>query len=262
MSWLGVPYPFVSSNLYEAGLTVTKLPEVMVNTGFSWDTVLGAVLGAVIGGAIPASIAWYSIKKNRESAELERTYQRDDFVQSREAQLQDIALARESQIQDVTEARLHQTELAKMALNAQVLSANRQQWINSLREHCANFVSLSEMLKYAVKMSLDEIKNVNSGRVSDALLNAIIQKTLDYNSQLITTSASIDLMLNPSELTSRAMIYCKRKIIDIVDGKEQLDELFKPGSQLKSDYEYYLKVFIRASQRCLKNEWRRVKAGL
>lgn len=262
MSWLGVPYPFVGSNLYEAGLTVTKLPEVMVNTGFSWDTVLGAVLGAVIGGAIPASIAWYSIKKNRESADLERTYQRDDFVQSREAQLQDIALARESQIQDVTQARLHQTELAKMALNAQVLSANRQQWINALREHCANFVSLSEMMKYAVKMSLGEINSINSGRVSDSLLNALIQKALDYNSQLIATSASIDLMLNPSELTSRAILCCKRKIFKILDDKERFEELFKSDSQLKSDYEYYLRMFVKVSQRCLKNEWRRVKVGL
>ena len=44
MAWQGIPYPSFISNTIDAGLTVTKIPEIIVDTGIGWDTILGLYL--------------------------------------------------------------------------------------------------------------------------------------------------------------------------------------------------------------------------
>lgn len=59
MSWQGIPYMLDNSSQILA-LTVNKLPKVVVETPFSWET----VLSAAIAGCIPAFIAYIAMKQN------------------------------------------------------------------------------------------------------------------------------------------------------------------------------------------------------
>lgn len=63
MVWSGIPFPFVDilpkDNIV---LQITKLPTLMVDNGFPWET----LLGSLIAGSIPAFIAWKTIKNNND----------------------------------------------------------------------------------------------------------------------------------------------------------------------------------------------------
>lgn len=55
MSWLGIPYPLSETRFLDSGiLSVSKVPEISVNTGFGWDNVVGTILAAFVGALIPA----------------------------------------------------------------------------------------------------------------------------------------------------------------------------------------------------------------
>lgn len=63
MSWLGIPFPFLEPTTTQLGLyQITKLPELVIKTGFSWES----IIGALIAGSIPAVIAWKTIKNNND----------------------------------------------------------------------------------------------------------------------------------------------------------------------------------------------------
>lgn len=59
MVWSGIPFPFVDIlHMDNIVLQITKLPTLMVDNGFPWET----LLGSLIAGSIPAFIAWKTIK--------------------------------------------------------------------------------------------------------------------------------------------------------------------------------------------------------
>lgn len=63
MVWNGVPFPFVDVLTKDSiVLQITKLPTIMVDSGFPWES----LLGAFIAGGIPAFIAWKTIKYNND----------------------------------------------------------------------------------------------------------------------------------------------------------------------------------------------------
>ncbi|BBT46166.1 hypothetical protein WP8W18C04_33240 [Enterobacter cloacae] len=63
MVWNGVPFPFIESvTQNDIVLQISKLPTIMVDSGFPWES----ILGSVIAGSIPAYIAWKTIKYNNE----------------------------------------------------------------------------------------------------------------------------------------------------------------------------------------------------
>lgn len=67
--WKGVPYFFdVSSGVMEQlVVSVDKLPRVVVETSFSWETIIGSLLAA----ALPSFIAWYALTQNYKLAEYQ-----------------------------------------------------------------------------------------------------------------------------------------------------------------------------------------------
>ncbi|EPH2225915.1 TPA: hypothetical protein MYK43_000678 [Klebsiella pneumoniae] len=68
MAWLGIPFPLekvegtIFSNYQFSHLTIDKLPSVVVDSSFSWET----LLSAIIAGAIPAWIAYKAIRSNKK----------------------------------------------------------------------------------------------------------------------------------------------------------------------------------------------------
>lgn len=63
MVWSGIPFPFINSITNDnIVLQISKLPTLMVDSGFPWES----LLGSFIAGSIPAFIAWKTIKYNNE----------------------------------------------------------------------------------------------------------------------------------------------------------------------------------------------------
>jgi len=57
--WQGVPYPLEYSDIIFS-LAFKSIPKIIVETPFSWET----VLSAAIAGLIPAGIAYFAINQN------------------------------------------------------------------------------------------------------------------------------------------------------------------------------------------------------
>ncbi|MFB4912678.1 hypothetical protein ACE3KU_03500 [Enterobacter hormaechei subsp. steigerwaltii] len=235
MSWQGIPYPSFISNTIDAGLTVTKIPEVLVNTGFGWDTVAGSVVAAFIGAALPTALAFHTLRRNDNLAAAERANQ-----------LADLAEARETQIQ-----------LARMTFNAQVLSSNRQQWINNLRENVSCYISL-----LGVELSLRTLYDVQKKSPNQASGSHFdtLQQSIENKRKISELATKIELMLNPNELTTKALLQCIREVDKIIRNEEPL-MFFKEESEASKQFARKIKSLKRVTQRCLKNEWKRVKEG-
>ncbi|HEF0125001.1 hypothetical protein [Citrobacter freundii] len=63
MAWNGIPFPLLDSLTKEnIVLQIAKLPTIIVDSGFPWES----LLGSLIAGGIPAFIAWKTIKYNNE----------------------------------------------------------------------------------------------------------------------------------------------------------------------------------------------------
>ena len=85
MAWQGIPFPLNGS----IGLLIEKIPHLDVTTksGFGWDTIAASVAGAIIASAIPAGIAWWSIRNNNRTMREDRERQFHDFEESRKTQI-------------------------------------------------------------------------------------------------------------------------------------------------------------------------------
>lgn len=232
MAWQGIPYPPFT---VDAGLAVTKIPELVVNTGFGWDTVAGSVVAAFIGAALPTGVAFYTLWRNDRNAAQERA----------------------NQLADLTKTRETQVELAEMAFNSQVLSSNRQQWINTLRGYISTFISIlgNEIsLKYLYSIQ-QKSENKEKGNHIETL-----QLSLENKKTINELTAHIELMLNPRELTSKALLQCLREIKKLVYDEDP-HMFYQKDSEVNKMYVKKKKSLIRVSQRCLKSEWKRVKSG-
>ncbi|EMW0953270.1 TPA: hypothetical protein R6W42_000805 [Citrobacter freundii] len=238
MAWQGIPFPSFLTNTLDAGLTVTKIPEIVVNTGFGWDNVTGSVIAALVGASLPTAIAWYTIKKNDDSAALDRA----------------------NQVSDLRESRQTQLELAQLAFNAQVLSTNRQQWINALRDNCAEFIKVTEKHKNLRRFYVAEKKGISWRNGTEEQAAIYFERFLEAGYQMSEIATKIELMVNPSEITSRAILFCLKSIIGLFE-KEKIEMFFSDGSEVKKEYEKLTSSLVKVTQRCLKNEWKRVKSG-
>ena len=227
MAWLGVPHPFFPGSYPEYGfLNVTKIPTIVVDSGFAWDS----VLGAFIAGLIPAYIAWYTIKKNIAAMKEDRVHQQDSFDKDRNAQL----------------------EIATKNIKAQVLSANRQQWINNLRESTAEYLSAVHSLRksrtiarHCVALSKKDGTDffiAHRDAINAMTNDARIVENLKYK---------ILLLVNPTEPEAIAI---NRILQEMASNTGSFQE--KPNKQKLYELS---KELIAITQIYLKKEWERVK---
>lgn len=250
MTWQGIPYPL--SNILESSyLTVSKIPTVVVDTGFAWEN----VIGAFIAGVIPAYIAWYTIKKNIKALEVDRQRQQDSFDKDRAAQL----------------------DIATKNLNAQVLSNNRQQWINNLRDLMAEYMALAAELlpiqhdfivnkEYFDSISELQRENYAKGRIvspsieekfNDArsLLSSSIKRLGSNRVKERLLVSKIKMMMNPNEqwyndltIMFADVVICYNSLEDRKDYPAKLEEMNGISERI-----------LKISQKILKYEWERVK---
>lgn len=69
--WKGVPYFFDANGELQKQVSVVvgKIPQVIVETSFSWETVISAFFAALI----PSFIAWYALKQNYKLSEYQNS---------------------------------------------------------------------------------------------------------------------------------------------------------------------------------------------
>ncbi|EOV4930319.1 TPA: hypothetical protein PCC25_004680 [Klebsiella quasipneumoniae] len=225
MAWQGIPYPSFISNTIDAGLTVTKIPEIIVDTGIGWDTIFGSVLAAFIGAALPTAVAWYTIKKNDDLAATDRDNQR---------------------------------HIAEMAFDSQVLSTNRQQWINTLRSYCSEFIMSCEKNKRFRRLHSAERDEARWNNGTNEKANEYFAVVVDSEHRILELATNIQLMLNPHEWTSKAILKCQENMIFLLEN-ENIYMFYEDDSEVEKAYRRLKRLYIKSTQRCLKTEWKRVK---
>jgi hypothetical protein len=140
-----------------------------------------------------------------------------------------------------------QIEIAKMQFRSEVLSQNRQEWINSLRDELADFISYLTPL---TEMPIGAIEDDPDG----------YSELIENKRQIDRCAAKIELLLNPSEPD------CSR-IADMVNEIRSLVmDICEEGSDKKVDKQLarldsLFSDLVPIAQAVLKTEWTRVKSG-
>ncbi|EFC9681663.1 hypothetical protein AT418_000098 [Escherichia coli] len=240
MAWQGIPFP-LQGNL---GLLIEKIPhlDITTNSGWGWDTIVASAIGAFIAAAIPALIAWWSIRNNN------RTLQKD-----RSAQFRDFERSRDTQIRIADESR-----------KAQIIASNRLVWIKDLREASAEFVSSAYdnlTLSQRVVMLFRAIETTSVSKSDKDELNASLgsvkKETHSSFVKLVLHATRIQMMLNPERPEHLKVISAMNNI------KLHSENMIKTKSDMDGDAaNTYLNEFVRDMQRLLKEEWEKAKNNI
>lgn len=227
MAWSGVPHPFTSINYLDYGfLSVTKIPKIVVDSGFAWDS----VLGAFIAGLIPAYIAWYTIKKNIAAMKEDRVRQQESFDKDRDSQL----------------------EIATKNIKAQVISANRQQWINNLRESTAEYLSAIHSLRKSRTIARHCLSLSKKDGSDFFIAHRDAIKTMTDDARIVENlKYKILLLVNPAEPEA---IEINRILQEVSENTGSFDK--SPNKKMLYKLSNDL---VAITQVYLKNEWVRVK---
>ncbi|EBS3030300.1 hypothetical protein GUO43_001808 [Salmonella enterica] len=234
MAWRGIPFPFSGEEISVVDLLVKNLPQIKVlsESGFAWDSLAASALGALIAAVIPGFIAWWSINKNIQTLKEDRDAQQKSFDVDRAAQL----------------------DLATKNLNAQVLSTNRQQWINSLRESASEFLESIGSLRRSRTIARYCLKKTSKEEGKDFFLDFqdAIRAMSEDNKKVDLLKFKIQLLLNPSEPES---IHINKLMDDIIRNTGTLKT--RPDKDAIRDLS---KLFVETLQVVVKKEWERVKS--
>jgi Zn-dependent protease with chaperone function len=126
--------------------------------------------------------------------------------------------------------------IARREIRSSVVSANRQVWINSLREKIAEFVKIVNAIKVAKKTKAED----------DNWL-------IDETNRAIFLELNIELMLNPEEDDHNALLADLVYVLVELAGSDSEESL----ANLQDGSERILKK----TKPILKREWKRVKKG-
>ena len=134
--------------------------------------------------------------------------------------------------------------VARQQFRANVLSVNRQRWIENLREALASLVSqliVAASLKQALKLP-----DRNAVAADSALLGRL--------EELTRTVARIRLLLNPTEADHEELRALMESALDGLRSDATPPDLFERTDALVAG-------IVTTAQRLLKREWMRVKRG-
>lgn len=280
MAWLGIPFKFIGDSTDSLNLAVRTLPDLVLKTDTDYTTAIITGIVSLVAGIIPAAIAIYTFRKNARIIQDERIAQQSFLKKEREEQQQFLKKERDAQAESMEKDRKTQKEIAERNFNKEVLSVNRQAWINHLREqlseymalmpellrvkfeHCVYYEEYSNALQvsqsqYAFSDDVRKAKErlLESGPKLRESLLALSEK-LEKN-RLLT--ANIKLMLNPSEEWYPQII----TIFTAVD--ICYNALKKPDQNLLVENHLIIlnkrDELVVCSQKLLKYEWERVKKG-
>jgi hypothetical protein len=135
---------------------------------------------------------------------------------------------------------LVQLRVAKKQIRSTTVSANRQAWINSLRDNLATLRAYSS-----------DVRGLRTADTNDPSLTAKIQKKGRRANVLL---AKVRLSLNPTEKDHQELMQRVQQLWDISDS-------VSPNNAKGEEWERNAQDLMTVAQRILKAEWNRVKEG-
>ena len=135
--------------------------------------------------------------------------------------------------------------VARRQFNANVLSANRQKWIETLRDSVSELISIlaaASVVRTTWKASWDRGLGAISAR----------SELLDKVQRLVLVHAKIRLLLNPNEQDHQ----------ELHQAIEAASLHLRSETWSESDTEADVEAITRLAQAILKREWQRVKLGV
>ncbi len=134
--------------------------------------------------------------------------------------------------------------VAKRQFNATVLSANRQKWIETLRDSLAELASLLVTALFVKSKWKDKWDQGRSALNAEPAL-------LDKLEHIVLAQSKIRLLINPTEADHQHLYQAIDTAIKRLQSEESLD------TEIRADIETITKM----AQSILKREWQRVKLG-
>lgn len=280
MTWLGVPFKFLSDSTDSLNLAVRSLPDLVLKSDTDYTSAVITGIVSLVAGLIPAAIAFYTFRKNAKIIKDERIAQQIFLKTEREEQQIFLKKERDAQAESMEKDRVTQKEIAERNFNKEVLSVNRQAWINTLREQLSEYLALMPELllaKYNYLVYLDSYSKASSksqdrylppserDKAREELLEVgpKLKESLgvfsDKREKNRLLTANIKLMLNPLEdwYPQIVAVFC---FVDIsFNSLDSLDQdEFRQKNVLMLDKRDEL---VSCAQKLLKYEWERVKKG-
>ncbi|WP_312140752.1 hypothetical protein [Pantoea septica] len=272
MAWKGVPFSFIHDpSTSDLIIALRSLPKIVVDSPPDYTNLVVTALVSLVAGIIPASIAVWTFKRNAENVKAERENQQEFLREEREKQQESLKQDRETQI-----------IIAERNFNMQVLSGNRQSWINSLRDIIAEYTVDAPGLidaTHQYRMQVIYLKNFHkhieekSAYSRSDIFNAEYQKAVqnldsalikmnERNDKVSLLSSKILMMMNPREdeyVKIKTLFERIRKINSELVNSDKGNELFKKHI---TETLLLMNDLISLSQQILKREWQRVKEGI
>lgn len=267
MAWHGIPFrvPFDTNDIVTIALN--SIPKINLESSTDYWGVALTAGAALIGGIIPAWIAKRTFRDNAALLKSEREAQQDFLIIERTRQQAFLIEERLEQAKSLEADRQTQILVAEKNFNMQVLSVNRQAWICTVRDLLAEYAVQASSKFDAQNKSGKKRKVVFSDdfkSLSDAERTTAENEFFEAVNQVEKERKNLDLLLNKIELMLNPEEKISREIISVLyqlravgggfwDGKE-FNDLY---GELRSNTQQLIKL----SQKCLKDEWVRVKKG-
>ena len=134
--------------------------------------------------------------------------------------------------------------VARRQFNATVLSANRQKWIETLRDMLAELISLMVAALVVKSRWKDKWERGRGALSTDPAL-------LDKLERFVLTQSKIRLLLNPTEPDHQRLAQAIETALKRLQSEQSLE------SETETDIE----SITALAQSILKREWQRVKRG-
>jgi hypothetical protein len=135
---------------------------------------------------------------------------------------------------------LIQLHVAKKQIRSTTVSANRQAWINTLRDNLATIRAYSS-----------DVRELRAAHTHDPALAAKIQEEARQAKILI---AKVDLSLNPHEQDHQDLLRAVQRLSNVSDS-------VAPDKTKGAEWEQAVQDFMTQAKSILKAEWERVKKG-
>lgn len=261
MTWQGIPFRLIEQKSTDyISIALSSVPKISLDSPPDYTGPAITALAALIGGLIPSIIAWRTFKRNAEHTRRERISQQDFLRRERAAQQQFLKEERAAQNAALELDRQVQLRIASQNFNMQVLSANRQAWINEIRDKSSELISKINLLillndEYH-KINLEQTSPGNYKRGQEKDLRLVREKLTEQISLFTLLVVKIELMLNADEEISIDIMSSIVKLRKLSD-----DVAYYSAATCLKDIDSEIKIFKKLIKTLLKSEWVRVKEG-
>lgn len=272
MAWQGIPFLLNNEKIEDTvRVALNSIPKIVIESPPDYTNAWITAGVSILAGLIPATIAVWTFKRNAENMKKEREHQQEFLRDDRQKQQDSFEQDRKIQI-----------EIAKTNFNMQVLSGNRQEWINSLREVVSEYASLAprvvdmccsyKIQKDCVNAFIKQVEVNHPYSVTDEFKLKFKDEKLELYSRSEKLNSlggrasflqeKIKMMLNPKESEYREVI---RLFTVLSKSKALLSTADDALEVYNIEYKNILDSISSLTtimQAIFKREWERVKSGV